>query len=107
MKLDELRAALADQRAQAADRAAREAEAAMKEQQVQSSQAQLRVQTALIGQTLDVGRTRIEQVEDQRDRLLELERLQTNAILASGEDSRIKQAKLTLLAREIELEKQN
>ena len=107
LKLDELRAELADQRAQAAAKAFREAEAAArKEQQVQSSLAQLAVQEfQLIGQTLDVGRTRLEQVEDQRDRLLELERLQTNTILLSNEDSRIKQAKLTILAREIELER--
>ena len=65
---DELRAELADQRAQAAA-AFREAEAAA-EATGSIQLAQLAVQEfQLIGQTLDVGRTRLEQVEDQRDRL--------------------------------------
>ena len=67
----------------------------------------LRVQEfQLIGQTLDVGRTRLQQVEAQLNRLGELKQLQTDAILASTEDSRIQQAKLVILERQIELERE-
>ena len=108
LKLDELRSARADQLAQAGSRAAREAEAAArKEQQVQASLAQLAVQEfQLIGQTLDIGRTRLGQVEAQLNRLNEVKRLQTDAILASTEDSRIQQAKLIILERQTELERE-
>ena len=91
-----------------AEAAAREAEAAARrEQQVAATIVGLRVQEfQLIGQTLDVGRTRLQQVEAQLNRLGELKQLQTDAILASTEDSRIQQAKLVILERQIELERE-
>ena len=107
-ELKELQNSRRQASSRAAAQSARETEAAArKEQQVQASLAQLAVQEfQLIGQTLDIGRTRLGQVEAQLNRLNEVKQLQAAAILAGTEDSRIQQAKLIILERQTELERE-